>query len=338
MNRARPVQARRRFTQASLAAGLAIVAQTFLATNGQAQPDAYPSRTVKYIVPFSPGGVSDSIARLLAQNLSERLGQSVVVENRPGVSGIVGTQATARAAPDGYTIMGGTITTHAVNGYFTKNLGYDPVKDFVPVSLIGTVSNVLVVPTNSRFTSVDAIIKALKAEPDSLTYGTAGAGTSQHLSGQLFQSQTQTRMRQIPYKGGAAAMTDLLGGQIDLVFETVAAARPMIDAKRVNALAVTSKQRLGSLPDVPTLAELGLPGYEMQSWQGVFAPAATPAAVVDKLNRELAAIVANPEVQARMRRLGVEPVGGTAASFAEFQRAEIDKWGKVIREAGIKAE
>ena len=300
--------------------------------------DAYPSKPIKYIVPFSPGGVSDAMARLLAQQLGERFGQAVVVDNKPGVSGIVGTQATARSAPDGYTITGGTITTHAVNVYFNKNLGYDQVKDFVPVSLVGTVSNVLVVPAGSRFNSVAEIVAALKAQPDSLTYGTAGAGTSQHLAGQLFQSQTGTRMRQIPYKGGAGAMTDLIGGQIDMVFETVAAARPMIDGKRVKALAVTSKARLPSLPDVAALAELGLPGFEMQSWQGVFAPAGTPAAVVERLSRELAAIVRQPDVQATMRNLGVEPVGSSAAAFADFQRNEIDKWGKVIREAGIKAE
>ena len=300
--------------------------------------DAYPAKPIKYIVPFAPGGVSDAIARLLGQQLAERLGQPVLVDNRPGVSGIVGTQATARSAPDGYTIMGGTITTHAVNVYFNKNLGYDQVRDFVPVSLVGTVSNVLVVPANSRFHTVADIVAALKAQPDSLTYGTSGAGTSQHLSGQLFQSQTATRMRQIPYKGGAGAMTDLIGGQLDMVFETVAAARPMIDGKRVRALAVTAKARLPALPDVPALAELGLPGFEMQSWQGVFAPAGTPPAVVERLSRELAAIVRQPDVQATMRNLGVEPVGSSAATFADFQRSEIDKWGKVIRGAGITAE
>ena len=300
--------------------------------------DPYPSRPIKYIVPFAPGGVSDAMARLLAQQLGERLGQSVVVDNKPGVSGIVGTQAAARSAPDGYTVMGGTITTHAVNVYFNKNLGYDQVKDFIPVSLVGTVSNVLVVPAGSRFNSVAEVVAALKAQPDSLTYGTSGAGTSQHLAGQLFQSQTGTRMRQIPYKGGTGAMTDLIGGQIDMVFETVATARPMIDGKRVRALAVTSKARLPSLPDVPALAEVGLPGFEMQSWQGVFAPAATPPAIVERLSRELAAIVKQPDVQSTMRSLGVEPVGSDAAAFADFQRSEIAKWGKVIRDAGIKAE
>jgi tripartite-type tricarboxylate transporter receptor subunit TctC len=317
---------------------VAALALGALAGNGHAQAPAWPTKPVKYIVPFSTGGVSDGVARLIAQHLGERLGQPVVVDNRPGVSGIVGTQATARAPADGYTVMGGTITTHAVNPFFNKNLGYDPVKDFVPVNMIGTVSNVLVVPAESRFSSVAQVIAELKAKPESLTYGTAGAGTSQHLSGQLFESITQTRMRQIMYKGDSQAMVDLVGGQIDMVFETVAAARPMIDAKRVKVLGITSAKRQPGLPDVPTLAEAGVADFEMQSWQGVFAPTGTPKPIVERLSRELAAVVAMPEVQARLRGLGVEADGRTSDAFASFQRAEIAKWGKVIKYANIQAE
>jgi tripartite-type tricarboxylate transporter receptor subunit TctC len=303
-----------------------------------AQTSAWPSKPLKYIVPFAPGGVSDGVARLISQALAERLGQAVTVENRAGVSGIIGTQAAARAAPDGYTLMGGTITTHAVNPFFSKNLGYDPVADFAPVSLVGVVSNVLVVPAESRFNTVAQLIAEMKAKPDSLTYGTAGAGTSQHLSGQLFQSITQTRMRQITYKGGSQAMVDLMGGQIDIVFETVAAARPMMDAKRVKVLGVTYSQRLASLPGVPTLEEAGVPKFEMQSWQGVFAPANTPKPIVERLGRELAAIIATAAIQEKLRTMGVEPDGRQAEAFSAFQRAEITKWGKVIQDAGIQAE
>ena len=304
----------------------------------QVQAQAWPTRPVKYVVPFSPGGVSDGVARLIALHLGEKLGQPVIVENKPGVSGIVGTQAAARSPADGYTLIGGTITTHAVNPFFARNLGYEPVKDFVPVNLVGMVSNVLVVPADSRFNSAQQIIAELKAKPDSLTYGTAGPGTSQHLSGQLFQNITQTRMRQIVYKGGSQAMVDLVGGQIDMVFETVAAARPMIDGKRVKVLGVTSKNRLPNMPDAPSLAEAGVPGFEMQSWQGIFAPAGTPKAVVDRLDKEIASIVAMPDVKEKLRNLGVEPDGRSSERFAEFQRAEIAKWGKVIKDAGIQAE
>ncbi len=327
------------FNLRTLGVTVALVATTALIPLAAcAQAADWPTKPVRYVVPFSTGGVSDGVARLIAQHLGERLGQPVVVENKPGVSGIVGTQYTARAQPDGYTLMGGTITTHAVNPFFSKNLGYDPVKDFVPVNLVGMVSNVLVVPTGSRFDSVQQITAELKAKPDSLTYGTAGAGTSQHLSGQLYQSLAGTQLRQIVYKGGSQAMVDLVGGQIDMVFETVAAARPMIDAKRVKVLGVTSKARLADLPGVPSLAEAGVAGFEMQSWQGVFAPAGTPQPIVDRLAREVAAIVGTPEVQARLRNMGVEPDGRVSAPFIEFQRTEVAKWGKVIRDAGIQAE
>ena len=320
------------------ATGLALLALTSALPSAYAQAPAWPSKPIKYVVPFSPGGVSDGVARLVAQHLGERLGQPVVIENKPGVSGIVGTQLVARSAPDGYTLMGGTITTHAVNPFFNKNLGYEPVQDFVPVNLVGMVSNVLVVPASSRFNSVAQVVAELKAKPDSLTYGTAGAGTSQHLSGQLFQNITQTRMRQIIYKGGSQAMVDLVGGQIDMVFETVAAARPMMDAKRVKVLGVTSARRLPDVPGAPTLAEAGAPNFEMQSWQGVFAPAGTPKPIVDRLGREIAAIIAQPEVQQKLRNLGVEPDGRATAAFASFQQSEIVKWGKVIQDAGIQAE
>jgi len=329
---------RRRWALTAGALALGLIAPAALAQAPAPAPAAWPSKPVKYVVPFAPGGVSDAVARLLSQHLGERIGQPVTVENRAGVSGIVGTQAVARSPADGYTLVGGTITTHAVNPFFSKALGYDPVADFAPVTLVGMVSNALVVPANSRFTSAQQIIDELKAKPDALTYGTAGAGTSQHLSGQLFQSISGTRMRQIIYKGGNQAMTDLIGGQIDMVFETIAAARPMIDAKRVRVLGVTARKRLDSLPGVEPLANLGLPQFEMQSWQGVFAPAGTPRPVVERLGRELAAILALPAVQERLRSLGVEPDGRGPDAFVAFQRDEITKWGRVIRDAGIQPE
>jgi len=318
----------------------AIAALGFTATvaHAQAGAPAWPTKNIRYIVPFSPGGVSDGVARLMAEQLGARLGQPVIVENKPGVSGIIGTQLAARAEPDGYTLVGGTITTHAVNPFFIKSLGYDPVKDFTPVALVGMVSNALVVRADSPFNSAQQVIDAARAQPDGLTYGTAGAGTSQHLSGQLFQSISGTRLRQIVYKGGSQSMVDLIGGQIDMVFETVAAARPMIDSKRVKVLGVTSAAPLADLPQAQPLAELGLPGFEMQSWQGIFAPAGTPAPVVDRLAREIAAVVNTPEIRAKLLMLGVAPDGRGSAEFSQFQRSEIEKWGKVIKDAGIQAD
>lgn len=324
---------RRTFCAALALAGLSLA----VAAPG-ARADTWPSKPIKYVVPFSPGGVSDATARIVAEGLTQRLGQPVVIDNKPGVSGILGTQFVSRAEPDGYTIMGGTITTHAVNPFFYKKLGYDPVKDFVAVNLVGTVSNVLVVANDSQYKSVDQIVAALKAKPGSLTFGTAGPGSSQQLSGQLFQSITGTQLQQISYKGGAAAMTDLIGGQIDLVFETVAAAKPMLDGKRVRAIGVTSKHALPGLPGVQPLADLGLKNFEMQSWQGIFAPAGTPKPIVDRLANEIAAVVATPAVQQRLRALGVEPEGKTSAAFSTFQRAEVSKWGKIIQGAGVVPE
>ncbi len=306
----------------------------------QAQGSAsdWPTKPVRYIVPFSPGGVSDGVARLMAEQLTARLGQSVIIENKPGVSGVVGTQQVARSPADGYTIVGGTITTHAVNPFFIKSLSYDPVKDFAPVALVGMVSNALVVRADSRFDTVQQVIDEARAKPEALTYGTAGAGTSQHLSGQLFQSISDTKLRQIVYKGGSQSMVDLIGGQIDMVFDTVAAARPMIDAKRVKVLGVTSAEPLADLPGVKPLAELGLPGFAMQSWQGIFAPAGTPAPVVERLAREIAASLKDPAVQAKLLSLGVAPDGRGPAEFSAFQRSEMDKWRKVIEDAGIQAD
>jgi len=317
-----------------------VVSSCFLFGHASAQvlDTNWPSKPIKYIVPFGTGGVSDGVGRLLSLHLGTQLKQSVIVENKPGVSGIVGTQFVAKAPADGYTIIGGTITTHAVNPFFSKNLGYDPVTDFVPLAMVGTVSNVLVVPVNSKFNSVEDVIKELKRNPDGLTYGSSGAGTSQHLSGQLFQSLTDTKMRQIIYKGGSQAMIDLAGGQLDMIFETYAAARPMIEAKKVKVLGVTSAKRLPELPAVPTIAEAGIPGFEMQSWQGVFMPSGASVQLVDKLSKDLSEVIKNPEVQAKLRAMGVEPDGRGTRAFAEFQRAEVTKWAKVVKDAGIKAD
>jgi len=318
-------------------AAVALLGLTHASVHAQSKAPVWPSKTIRYVVPFSTGGVTDGVARLLAEQLGAKLGQPVIIDNRPGVSGMVGTQQVARSEPDGYTLMSGTITTHAVNPFFIKSLGYDPVKDFAPVVLIGRHANVLVVRADSPYDSVVQLIDAARAQPDGLTYGSAGTGTSQHLSGELFQSLSGTRLRQIVYKGGSQAMVDLIGGQIDMVFETIAAARPMIDAKRVKILGLTFASPLPELPQVKPLAESGLPGFEMGSWQGIFVPAGTPQPVIDRLAHEIATLIKQPDIRRKLLALGVQPDGRGPVEFSAFQRSEIDKWGKLIKDAGIDA-
>jgi tripartite-type tricarboxylate transporter receptor subunit TctC len=300
--------------------------------------DAWPSKPIRYVVPFGAGGLADSVARLIAQPLGDWLGQPVVVENRAGVSGVVGTQMVAKSPADGYTLVGGTITTHAVIPYFNKSIGYDVVKDFKPVHMLGTVTNVLVVNVDSPYKTFPDLLNALRAKPDELTFGTAGPGTSQHLAGELLQSLTNTRMRQIPYKGGTQAMTDLIGGQIDMIFETSTVAKTLIDSQRVRALGSTGPDPVEGLPDVLPLAQQGIEGFDVRSWQGVFAPAGTPDEVVKKLADGIDEVLKMPEIRTRMATLGIVPSDMGPAEFAQYQAQEIERWGKVISSAGIEAQ
>ncbi len=300
--------------------------------------DAWPTKSIRYIVPFAAGGLADAVARAIGPALGERLGQPVIIENRAGVSGVVGAQMVARAEPDGYTIMGGTITTHAVIPFLNKSIGYDPVKDFEPVTMVGTVTNILVVNENSKYKTVQDLIADMKARPDALTFGTAGPGTTQHLAGELFQSITHTKMRPIAYKGGAGAITDLMGGQIDMVFETSTVAKPLVVANKVRALGTTGPEPVAGLPGVKPLADEGIPGFDVRSWQGIFVPAKTPKAIVNRLATELDAVLKSPEVRQRMATLGVDISGMGPEAFGKYQKAEIARWGKVIKDAGITAQ
>lgn len=309
-----------------------------LVASGARAADAWPAKPIHYIVPFAAGGLADAVARIIAPPLSERLGQPVVIDNRAGVSGVVGTQMAARSKPDGYTIIGGTITTHSVVQFLNKSIGYDPVKDFEPVIMVGTVTNILVVNENSKYKNLKDLIADMKARPDALTFGTAGPGTTQHLAGELFQSLTHTKMRPIAYKGGAAAITDLMGGQIDMVFETSTVAKPLVLANKVRALGTTGLEPVAGLTGVKPIADEGLPGFDVRSWQGIFVPAGTPKSVVTRLADELDAVLKTPEVQQRMAAVGVDISGMGPDAFAKFQNAEIARWGKVIKDAGITAQ
>ncbi|MDQ2780129.1 MAG: tripartite tricarboxylate transporter substrate binding protein [Pseudomonadota bacterium] len=322
-----------------LSAGVVGLASAFgLAPSGVLAQDAWPTKPIHYIVPFAAGGLADAVARAIGPALGERLGQPVVIDNRAGVSGVVGAQMVARAEPDGYTILGGTITTHAVVPFLNKSIGYDPVKDFEPVTMVGTVTNILVVNEKSKYKTLQDLIADLKAHPDTLTFGTAGPGTTQHLAGELLQSITHTKMRAIPYKGGSAAITDLMGGQIDMVFETSTVAKPLVLAGKVRALGTTGPEPVAGLPGVKPLAQEGVPGFDVRSWQGIFVPAKTPAAVVKRLAAELDAVLKMPEVRQRMALLGVDVSGLGPEAFGQYQRAEIARWGKVIKDAGITAQ
>ena len=318
---------------ASLVLGFILLSFTSLAA-----AQAWPSKPIKYIVPFAPGGTTDILARTIGDKLSVVLGQPVIIENKPGAGGGVGAEATAKAAPDGYTIMGGTISTHAINASLYSNLPYDPVRDFVPITLIARVPNMLVINPAIPAKDVKELIALMKARPGTFTFASSGNGTSQHLSGELFKSMAGVEMQHIPYKGSPPALQDVMGGQVSMTFDNITTAWPLTKGGKLRALAVTTAKRSPIAPDVPTLAEAGLVGYEIGSWQGVFAPAGTPPAVVRRLNAEIVKIINAPDVQEKLLGLGAEPVANTSEEFATMVKAEVVKWGDVVRKSGAKVD
>lgn len=299
---------------------------------------AWPNKPIRYVVPFAAGGSTDIMGRTIAEKLSVALGQPVVVENKPGAGGGVGAAEVAKAPADGYTIMGGTISTHAINASLYKDLPYDPVKDFVAVTLIARVPNMLVVNNDVKAKDVAELIKLMKANPGKWNFASAGNGTSQHLSGELFKGMAGVDMQHIPYKGSPPALTDVMGGQVSMTFDNITTAWPLAKGGKLKALAVTTSKRSPVAPDVPTLAESGLPGYEVGSWQGVFAPAGTPPDIVKRLNTEIVKIINMPDVQKKMIELGAEPVGNSPEEFGAFVKAEVAKWGDVVKKSGAKVD
>ncbi len=308
------------------------------AAAGNAAAQAWPNKPIKYIVPFAPGGTTDILARTISEKLSVALGQPVVVENKPGAGGGVGADFTAKAAPDGYTIMGGTISTHAINASLYSNLPYDPVKDFVAITLIARVPNMLVINPSIPAKNVSELIALIKANPGKYTFASSGNGTSQHLSGELFKSMAGVDMQHIPYKGSPPALQDVVGGQVSMTFDNITTALPLAKAGKLRALAVTTAKRSAAAPDVPTLAESGLPGFEVGSWQGVFAPAGTPPEIVRRLNTEIVKIINMPEVREKLTALGAEPVGDTSEQFGAYVKTEVAKWSDVVKKSGAKVD
>jgi tripartite-type tricarboxylate transporter receptor subunit TctC len=298
---------------------------------------AYPDRVIRIVVPFAPGGGTDVVARTLAQELARDLGANIVIENKPGAGTIIGTQAVATSEPDGYTLLMGTFA-NAVNPSLNAKLPYDPHRDFAPVALIARSFNIVVVNPKSPFHSIADLIAAAKAEPERLSYGTYGTGTSAHLAGELFKTLAGVKLTTVPYKGAAPAITDLVGGQIQVMFTTVASAAALISAGQLRALAVTSAERSPAFPDLPTVAEAGVPGYAAESWYGLFAPAKTPADVIDRLNKAAATAVQSEA----FRRLGVNEglvmVASPPGELDRYFRGEEARWRKVIQDAGITVE
>jgi len=304
-----------------------------------AQPEPrWPAKPIRYISVFPPGGTTDIIARIVSERLTQALGQPVVVENRAGAGGSVGSEVGAKAPPDGYTLIGGTISSHAINVSLYSKLAYDPQRDFIPVTMYGFVPNVLVVNPALPVKSVADLIRLARQRPGELTFASTGNGTSQHLSGELFSMLAGVKMLHIPYKGGPQAMTDLIGGNVVSSFENLPNAIGFIRQGKLRPIAVTTAARAGQLPDVPTIAEAGLKDFDVMSWQGLWVPAHTPAEIVRRLNTEVVRIVRSPEVREKFTALGIEPVGNSSEAFAAFIKTEVEKWAAVVKASGARVD
>ncbi|WP_313303061.1 tripartite tricarboxylate transporter substrate binding protein [Diaphorobacter sp.] len=300
--------------------------------------DTFPTKPITIVVPFSAGGTTDILARVIAQAMTNDLGKSVVVDNRAGAGGNIGAAMAARAPADGYTLFMGTVGTHAINQALYKKLPFDPVKDFAPLTRVANVPNLLVANPNQPFRSVQELIIYAKANPGKINFGSSGSGSSIHLSGELFKTMAKVDMVHVPYKGSAPAVTDLLGNQIAIMFDNMPSAINHVRAGKLRPLAVTTAKRSPELPDVPTVAEAGVPGYEATSWFGMFAVAGTPKPVLDKLNASLTKVLAEPAVRAKIKEQGGEVVSETPEQFASFIKAEAVKWGKVVKDSGASAD
>ena len=302
-----------------------------------AQAD-FPAKPITIVVPFSAGGTTDILARVVGQYMSRDLGQPVVVDNRAGAGGNIGGQAAARSPADGYTLFMGTVGTHAINQSLYKKMPFDPIKDFAPLSRVAMVPNLLVANPSQPFKNVKEMIAYAKAHPGKINFGSSGNGSSIHLSGELFKQMAGVDMQHVPYRGSAPAVSDLLGGQISVMFDNMPSAIPHVKGGKLRALAVTTAKRSPALPDVPTIAEAGVPGYEATSWFGLLAPAGTPAPVVAKLNASILKALADPEVKKKLAEQGAEPFGEKPEQFAAFIQSETLKWGKVVKESGASLD
>lgn len=325
-----------RFDRRRIASLLALALAAF-ALSGHHALAAYPERVIKIVVPFAPGGGTDAIARVLAQEMARDLVGSIIIENKPGAGTIIGSQAVATAEGDGYTLLMATFA-HAVNPSLNAKLPFDPIKDFAPVALVARSPNIVVVNPKSPFRSIADLIAGAKAEPDKISYGTFGTGTSAHLAGEMFKRMAGVNMTMVPYKGSAPAITDLIGGQTQVMFTTVASAAALIEGGQLRALAVTTAERSPAFPQLPTVAETGLPGFEAETWYGLLAPAKTPPDIIERLNRSAAKAVQADAFKKLSVNEGLVLIAAPPQEFERYYRSEMQRWRKVIEDAGIKAE
>ena len=298
----------------------------------------YPNKPIRLIVPFPPGGTTDILARSVGNELTKSLGQPVVVENRSGAAGNIGADAVAKSAPDGYTLLMGTVGTHGINSGLYAKMPYDAVKDFAPITIVAAVPNMLVLHPSVPAKTVKELIDLAKANPGKITFASSGAGTSIHLSGELFKTMAGVDILHVPYKGSSPALTDLVGGQVNIMFDNMPSALPLVKGGRLRAIAVTTSKRSATMPDLPTMAEAGLPGFDASSWFGVLAPAGTPKDIINKLNAAIVKALGTPEMKDKLSSQGAEPIGNTPEQFATHIQSELVKWAKVIKESGAKVD
>lgn len=309
----------------------------FASAPASAQQGAYPAKPVKLVIPYPPGGGTDITGRAMAQKLSEFLGQSVVIENKPGATGMIGAASVAKSAPDGYTVLFGAASEMAINASLFKNMTYDPRTDFEPVTLVATFPLVFIAPATTN-QSLKELIAAARVKPDSVSYGSIGSGSPQHLAAELLSSMAKARFLHIPYKGSGPLVQDAVGGHVDMAVSSVPPAVPLVRAGKLRALAVTSAARSEALPDVPTMAELGFAGYEFNTWVGVAVPKGTPKEIVERLRDGMVAALGASKVQATLRDQGAVPAGTTAEQFRQFVHDEVAKSDRIVSQAGIQPE